>query len=108
MGKSKAQEMLFWTKEEYEKFAESVKSKPASYYTFEILYWCGIREGELLALTKDDFDLEKKTLTITKSFQRLKGKDYITSPKTEKVIEQFNYHNFYVMKCQISLECIII
>lgn len=84
MGKSKAQEMLFWTKEEYEKFAESVKSKPASYYAFEILYWCGIREGELLALTKDDFDLEKKTLTISKSFQRLKGKDYITSPKTEK------------------------
>lgn len=39
MGKSKAQEMLFWTKEEYEKFAESVKSKPASYYAFEILYW---------------------------------------------------------------------
>ena len=38
MGKSKAQEMLFWTKEEYEKFAESVKSKPASYYAFEILY----------------------------------------------------------------------
>ena len=84
MGKSKAQEMLFWTKEEYEKFAESIKSKPASYYAFEILYWCGIREGELLALTKDDFDLEKKILTISKSFQRLKGKDYITSPKTEK------------------------
>jgi len=84
MGKSKAQEMLFWTKEEYEKFAESIKSKPASYYAFEILYWCGIREGELLALSKDDFDFEKKTLTITKSFQRLKGKDYITSPKTEK------------------------
>lgn len=38
----------------------------------------------MLALTKDDFDLEKKTLTISKPFQRLKGKDYITSPKTEK------------------------
>lgn len=108
MGKSKAQEMLFWTKEEYEKFAESIKSKPASYYAFEILYLCGIRDGELLVLIKDDFDLEKKILTISKSFQRLKGKDYITSPKTEKVIEQFNYHNFYVMKCLISSECIII
>ena len=38
----------------------------------------------MLALTKDDFVLEKKILTISKSFQRLKGKDYITSPKTEK------------------------
>lgn len=87
MGKSKAQEMLFWMKEEYEKFVESIKSKPASYYVFEILYWCGIREGELLALSKDDFDFEKKTLIITNSFQRLKGIDYITSLKTEKVIE---------------------
>lgn len=79
MGKSKAQEMLFWTKEEYEKFAESIKSKPASYYAFEILYWRGIREGELLALTKDDFDLEKKILTISKSFQRLKERLYYIS-----------------------------
>lgn len=38
----------------------------------------------MLTLTKGYFDLEKKTLTISKSFQRLKGKNYITSPKTEK------------------------
>lgn len=84
MGKAKAKEMLFWTKEEYLKFAEVMKSKPASYYGFEILYWCGIRVGELLALTKKDFDFEKNELTINKSYQKLKGKDYITSPKTEK------------------------
>ena len=51
MGSSKHQEMLFWTKEEYLKFAEVMMDKPLSYYAFEILYWCGIREGELLALT---------------------------------------------------------
>ena len=39
IGKSKAKEMLFWTKEEYWKFAEVVKDKPASYYAFQILYW---------------------------------------------------------------------
>ena len=43
--------MDFWTKEEYLKFIECVKDKPISYYAFQILYWCGIREGELLALT---------------------------------------------------------
>lgn len=84
IGKSKAQEMLFWTIDEYETFSKSIKSKPISFYAFEILYWCGIREGELLALTKSDYNLEKKTLSISKSYQRLKGKDYITSPKTEK------------------------
>lgn len=50
----------------------------------EILYWCGIREGELLALTPADFDFEKKTLRINKSYQRLQGKDVITTPKTKK------------------------
>lgn len=50
----------------------------------EILYWTGIREGELLALTPADFDFVKKTLRINKSYQRLEGKDVITDPKTPK------------------------
>lgn len=84
MGKKKNREMLFWTKEEYLKFADAMMDKPMSYYAFEMLYWTGIREGELLALTSADFDFEKRTLTINKSFQHLNGRDIITSPKTEK------------------------
>ena len=84
MGKKKDREMLFWTKEEYLKFADAMMDKPQSYYAFEMLYWCGIREGELLALTPSDFDFEKNTVSISKSYQRLHGKDLITSPKTEK------------------------
>lgn len=84
MGKEKNGEMFFWTKEEYLQFIEGVADKPLSYYAFQILYWCGIRCGELLALTAEDFDFEKKTLRINKSYQRIKGKDVITTPKTEK------------------------
>lgn len=84
MGKKHAKEMDFWTKDEYLKFIDEVADKEISYYMFEILYWCGIREGELLALTKNDFDFNKKTLKIDKSYQRLQGKDYITDPKTRK------------------------
>ena len=84
MGKKKKREMLFWTKEEYLKFAEVMMDKPLSFYAFEMLYWCGIREGELLALTPADFDFEKCTVSITKSYQRLNGQDLITTPKTEK------------------------
>ena len=84
MGKKKNREMLFWTKEEYLKFADAIMDKPMSYYAFEMLYWTGIREGELLALTPADFDFEKRTVTINKSFQHLNGRDIITSPKTEK------------------------
>ena len=45
MGSEKHKEMLFWTKEEYLKFAEVMMDKPQSYYAFEVLYWCGIREA---------------------------------------------------------------
>ena len=82
MGKEGQTEMLYWTKDEYLKFAEAMMDKPLSFYAFELLYWCGIREGELLALTPADFDFERGILSITKSYQRLKGRDVITDPKT--------------------------
>lgn len=84
MGGEKQKEMLVWTKEEYKKFAEAVMDKPQSFYAFEVLYWTGLRVGELLALTPEDIDLEKHTISINKSYQRLQGEDYITDPKTEK------------------------
>ena len=49
-----------------------------------MLYWCGIRLGELLALTKSDLDFEASTVSITKSYQKLDGRDVITDPKTPK------------------------
>ena len=84
MGKEENKEMEFWTQEEFQKFLECVADKPISYYAFEMLYWTGIREGELLALTPADFNFEKKTLRINKSYQRLEGEDVITDPKTPK------------------------
>jgi integrase len=84
MGRARNREMLFWTKDEYLKFADAMMDKPMSFYAFELLYWCGIRQGELLALTPMDIDFEKKTVSITKSYQRIKGRDVITTPKTPK------------------------
>ncbi len=84
MGKAKNREMEFWTQEEYKKFSEAIMDKPMSYYAFEMLYWCGIREGELLALTPADLNFTKNTVSITKSYQRLDGRDVITDPKTPK------------------------
>lgn len=84
MGKSKAEEMDFWTGEEFRKFIDSVMNKRLSYMAFMILYWTGMRLGELLALNPKDVDLEKRTISITKSYQRLGKKDVITPPKTSK------------------------
>lgn len=83
MGAEESKEMEFWTKEEYLKFSEAMMDKPLSYYAFELLYWCGVREGELLALSPSDFNFEKRTLRINKSYQRLEGEDVISTPKTK-------------------------
>ena len=84
MGREEKKEMLFWTTEEYKKFSEAVIDKPVSFYAFEMLYWTGMRLGELLALTLADIDFENKKLHITKSYQYINGEDIITDPKTEK------------------------
>ncbi len=94
MGTEERKEMLFWTKTEYQRFAEAMMDKPLSYYAFEMLYWCGIREGELLALTPADFDFETETVKISKSYQRLHGEDVITTPKTKKSNRTIKMPNF--------------
>ena len=38
MGSEEHREMLFWTKEEYKKFAFEMMDKPVSFYAFEMLY----------------------------------------------------------------------
>ena len=68
MGSEKNIEMKFWTREEYQFFSEAMMDDPFAFYCFEVLYWRGIREGELLALTPNDIDFEKKTISINRPF----------------------------------------
>lgn len=84
MGSEADIEMSFWTLEEYTLFSEEMMSEPIYYYAFQVLYWLGLREGEMLALTKSDFDFDKKTLRINKNFQVVKGEEMILTPKTPK------------------------
>lgn len=84
VGKKQADEMQFWTQEEFAKFLDAVMNKRQSYMAFMTLFWTGMRLGELLALTVADIDCEKRTISITKSYQRISGRDIITEPKTPK------------------------
>lgn len=79
-------EMKFWTKSEYLRFSDAIMDKPRAHIAFEILFWTGIREGELLALQPSDFDFAKRRLRVTKSYQRIHGTDVITPPKTPKSV----------------------
>lgn len=85
-AKAASPEMKFWTKCEYLRFADVIADKPRSFAAFELLYWTGIREGELLALTPSDFAFDKNALRITRSYQCIKGEDVVTSPKTPKSV----------------------
>ena len=71
-------------------------SKPEARMAFLLLYWTGMRIGELLALTYEDIDLEKRCITINKSYQRLNGKDMITPPKTPKSNRKISIPPFLV------------
>lgn len=84
MGSDKNIQMQYWTKDEYLRFADVMMDEPVAYCCFQILYWCGIREGEMMALTLEDLDFESGKLSINKTFQHLKGKDMVTEPKTPK------------------------
>ena len=84
MGSKSAGEMRFWTKGQYLRFSDEIMDKPLSFHAFETLYWCGMREGELLALKPRRFDFERGTLTVAESYQRIDGQDVLTDPKTPK------------------------
>lgn len=76
IGKSKGEPKDFWMQEEFNAFLETVSDKPETRMAFLLLYWTGMRIGELLALTYNDINLEEKTISINKSYQRLKGKTF--------------------------------
>ena len=84
IGKNKADEMSFWTKDEFTRFVECIADKPMAYTAYNTLFWTGLRIGELMALTRADLDFTAKTLTVNKSYQRLGDRDVITPPKTPK------------------------
>ena len=83
MGKKDAPEMSFWTVEEFTRVAECVKKFPAR-VGLSVLFWAGLRIGELLALSPSDIDLQAHTLTVRKSFQTIDGREVITEPKTPR------------------------
>ncbi|WP_278308532.1 site-specific integrase [Butyrivibrio proteoclasticus] len=82
IGIVRANEVNYWTKEEYLKFIECMKENNKYYYALEILYWCGLRTVEVLVLNESDFDFVNHTISITKSFQIINGAEVITKPKT--------------------------
>ncbi len=100
IGCSKGEAKEFWQQEEFDQFLEGIEDKYEAKIGFQILYWTGMRIGEMLALTYEDLNLEEKTISITKSYQRINGKDVITKPKTRKGIRVVTLPSFLVDELQ--------
>lgn len=98
MGKKYAEAMKFWTKKEFDTFIDFYKEKPRFWYAFNLLFYTGIRSGEFLALTLNDFDFKNNILHITKSYARVSGldgpEDLISEPKTPKSIRDITIPKF--------------
>lgn len=82
IGKNKAENIDFWTKDEYEQFISHVK-KPAMKTAFDTLFFTGIRSGELLALTMEDI-LPDRRIDINKTYAVVNGEELFLEPKTPK------------------------
>ena len=84
--------MSFWTVEEFKQFIDCVMDKRQPYMAFMVLNWTGIRLGELLALTAADVDFEKRTISITKSYQCL-GKERCYHTTRDIKNQESNYNS---------------
>lgn len=84
IGSKRVDEKHFWTIDEFNAFVNALYNNIDAYIGFKLLFWTGMRIGELLALDFKDFNLQAKTVSISKSYQCIKGQDVITTPKTSK------------------------
>lgn len=82
IGSLKNRKIDFWTPEEYKQFSEACKDNIEYFTLFELLYYTGMRVGEALALTLNDINFKENTISITKTYYRVTGKDLINPPKT--------------------------
>lgn len=81
MGK-RTRSLKFWTREQYLSVLTEITDISAR-MALQLLFYSGMRFGELLALTFQDLDFEHCTISITKSLQRKATGDLITPPKTD-------------------------
>jgi integrase len=82
-------EMSAWTQEEARAFLDAVRGG-----AWEALYITalstGLRRGELLALLWGDVDLDKSTLKVSGTLQRLQGGIVRTAPKSKSGVREIH------------------
>jgi len=75
-------EMKIWTLQDFNLFLSNIKNSEVK-LAFEILFFTGMRIGELMALNFSDVNYSNNTIKISKSYYKITGKEAITTPKTD-------------------------
>lgn len=80
-----SKEMLYFTYDEFQKFL-SVEKGIKFRCAWQLLYYCGLRIGELKCITWKDIDFENRTVSINKQItqQSCRSRWSFSSPKTGK------------------------
>ena len=86
-------EIKVWNLKEFNDFIKHVDNCEL-YTIFNLLYFTGARIGEILALNHKDFNFKNRTMRINKNYQKIKGKEYVTTPKTKSSIRTIKIPNF--------------
>ena len=84
MGKI-TRSMNFWTLEQYGCFIQHVENIRI-HAAFQVLFYSGMRCGEMLALTLSDLDFKSCTISINKTLYQRDKEKINTSPKTNNSI----------------------
>jgi integrase len=102
VGKKQAKEMKFWTLDQFNRVIQ-FEELPAYHAAFMLLYWCGIRSGECLALTKNKV-LPDASIKIDATFKRVDYEDVLDDPKTEKSIRTVQMPDFVAVELASYIE----
>lgn len=94
IGNIQTQRRLFWTIDEFNTFIENIDRKNPLYVLFNVLFWTGIRRGEMLALRPIDIDFKREELFISRNLVYIKSKPHISTPKTQYSRRIINMPNF--------------
>lgn len=76
--------LSFWTFEQFQQFDSTFAPHDPNRVFYCMLFFLGIRRGELQALTPADIDFERQTVSITKTYTTAGGRGHLAQPKTEK------------------------
>ena len=83
IGMNNAENIQFWTKEEFDRFIKAVDNE-VDYIHFNVFFYTGIRVGELISIRLRNINIDRGHIEIRESAQFEKGEYIFSKPKTKK------------------------